>query len=105
MLIALLGARVEARGRQLDLDQRGVGSRFIDRERAADVREAALYGGDHHVLRRELDERVGRVDRPRGRRRSLGCNGSHRHWEGPLGYVIRSTVLRDKAKMSVMVPR
>jgi hypothetical protein len=77
--IALRIARVDAGGRDRDVDERGRRIVIGRLNRAGHVREAAFHGRDHHVPDRELDVAVRGVDRPRGDGGRLGAGGgAHR---------------------------
>jgi hypothetical protein len=67
MRIAVGRAGVDARRGDLDVDGRAVGILLVRFDRPFHVLEAAAHGREHHVLHRELDARVCRVDLP-GRR-------------------------------------
>src|SRR4051794_26213770 len=71
MGVAVRDTGVEARGIDLDVHRRVVRALLIDRDRSLDVLETAAHGREHHVLHRELDARMSRVDLP--------CGGGGRH--------------------------
>jgi hypothetical protein len=64
--VPLLGARVDARRLERDLDARVTDALLVGDDRPLELGEPAADGRDHHVLRHELDRRVARVELPGG---------------------------------------
>jgi hypothetical protein len=64
MGVAVGGAGVDARSGDLDVHGRVLRILLVDFNGSLHVLEAAANGGEHHVLDRELDGRVSRIDLP-----------------------------------------
>src|SRR4029450_8136186 len=70
--VALRPAGIDARRPDADLDTAALGVLLVGRDGRTHFLEAPADGGHHHVLDRELDARVRRIELPDGGR-SLGC--------------------------------
>src|SRR5690606_32507926 len=80
-------AGVEARGLDVHLRPGGVGRLPVQVQPPVEAREAPADGGEHHVLGRELDRGVSRVDLP-----DANCHG----WS-PISGAVRPLQYREPA--------
>src|SRR4051794_29727276 len=64
VLVPLVRPGIDARGLDLGLDPRTIGIPLVDGDGAGYLAEPPLHRGDHHVLGRELDQRMVGVNLP-----------------------------------------
>jgi len=91
VLVPLVGAGIDARRFENCFDRRISGIFFIDVDRAFNVCDPPLDGGDHQMLRGEFDQGMRRVELPFG----LGSRcGGHLNW---CGHRFLSNLVRFEA--------